>query len=341
MIKVGLVGIGFMGRGHLDQYLRLENEGFDVKLVALCDVDTQKFTSFSSQGGNMGALGQGAYDFTKYALYEKMDEMLAKEHLDYVDIALPTHLHAEYACKAMRAGASVLCEKPMALTPDECQSMIDTANETGKRLMIAQCLRFWPAYEILKEYVVNQTFGKITCAYFARHGGTPVWSYEGWLLDETRSGGCLLDQHVHDVDMVNWLLGKPLAVSTLGVNRHPGGGFDAVSTQYRYEGMVINTQDDWTMNGADMPFQMLFRVNFERGALLFEGANVTVYPNGSKGFEVVRADTGYYREIKYYINHLKSGETMSVATPESTKQTIEIATAERESARQGGAWVEL
>jgi len=267
--------------------------------------------------------------------------MLEKERLDYVDIALPTYLHAEYACAAMRAGVSVLCEKPMALNPAECQAMVDTANATGKRLMIAQCLRFWPAYETLKEYVVNKTFGKITCAYFARHGGTPVWSFENWLLDEKRSGGCLLDQHIHDVDMVNWLLGRPLAVSTLGVNQHPGAGFDAVSTQYKYDGMVINTQDDWSMNGADMPFKMLFRVNFERGALVFEGANVMVYPNGEKGFEVVGADTGYYREIKYFINHLKSGEAMDVATPESTMQTIEIATAERESARQGGAWVEL
>lgn len=341
MIKVGLVGIGFMGRGHLDQYIRLEREGFDVKLVALCDVDTQKFTSFSSQGGNMGELGKGAYDFTKYALYEKMEDMLKKEQFDYVDIALPTYLHAEYACSAMRAGVSVLCEKPMALTAEECQVMIDTANTTGKRLMIGQCLRFWPAYETLKEYVVNRTFGKITCAYFARHGGTPIWSYENWLLDEKRSGGCLLDQHVHDVDMVNWLLGRPAAVSSLGVNQHPGAGFDAVSTQYAYEGMVVNTQDDWSMNGADMPFKMLFRVNFERGALVFEDGKLNVYPNEQNGFEVAGTDTGYYREIKYFINHLKSGEAMDVAMPESTRQTIEIATAEHKSARQKGAWVEL
>ena len=341
MMKVGLVGIGFMGRGHLDQYIRLASEGFDVKLAALCDVDTEKFTSFSSQGGNMGDLGQGTYDFTKYALYRTMDEMLEKEQLDYVDIALPTYLHAEYACKAMRAGVHVLCEKPMALTSAECQQMIDTARETDKRLMIGQCLRFWPAYEALKEYVVNGTFGRMKCAYFARHGGTPVWSYEDWLLDEKRSGGCLLDQHIHDVDMVNWLLGRPLAVSTLGVNQHPGAGFDAVSTQYLYDGMVINTQDDWSMNGADMPFKMLFRVNFERGALVFEDGKLMVYPNGEKAFEGPEGDTGYYREIKYFVNRLKSGEAMDVAAMESTMQTIEIATAELESARQGGAWVKL
>ena len=341
MVKVGLVGIGFMGKGHLDQYLRLESEGFDVKLVALCDVDTQKFTSLSATGGNMGELGAGKYDFSKYALYSDMDEMLRKERLDYVDIALPTYLHAEYAIKAMRAGVSVLCEKPMALNPVECQAMIDAASETGKLLMIAQCLRFWPEYETLKEYVDSGKFGKVKCAYFARHGGTPIWSYQNWLLDEDRSGGCLLDQHVHDVDMVNWLLGKPLAVAAMGVNQTPGAGFDAVSTQYKYDDMVINAQDDWSMNGADIPFKMLFRVNFERGALVYEDGKLTVYPNGEKGFVVSGEDNGYYREIKYFINRLKNGEPAAIADLKSTKQSIEMATAERESARKGGVWVTL
>ena len=341
MLKVGLVGFGFMGRVHLEQYIRLMNEGVGVQLVALCDVDLTKFSGSASQEGNMDGFGEGAYDFSKFALYDTMDEMLEKESLDFVDIALPTYLHAEYACKAMRAGVNVLCEKPMALDPAQCQTMIDTAKETGKRLMIAQCLRFWPAYETLKTYVADGTFGRVKCAYFARHGGSPTWAFEDWLLDEKRSGGCLLDQHVHDVDTINWLFGRPVAVSSLGVNQHPGAGFDAVSTHYKYDGAVINAQDDWSLNGADMPFKMLFRVNFERGALVFENDKLMVYPNGEKSFEVPGGDSGYYREIKYFIDHLASGGEMDIAPPESTKQTIEIATAERESARQNGLWVAL
>ena len=336
-----MVGLGFMGRGHLDQYIRLEGERYGVKLAALCDTDASKFTRFAAPAGNLGALGTGTYDFSPYALYTDMGEMIAKENLDYADIALPTYLHAEYACKAMRAGLHVLCEKPMALTPKECQTMIDTSRRTGKRLMIAQCLRFWPAYETLKDYVVQETFGKLTCAYFARHGGTPLWSWQNWLLDERRSGGCLLDQHVHDVDIVNWLLGLPEAVSSIGVNLHPGAGFDAVSTQYRYPGKVVNTQDDWSMNGADMPFKMLFRVNFEQGALVFEDGTLKIYPNGQDGFEAPGGDDGYYREICYFADHLASGEPMDTATPESTRQTIRIAAAERASARRGGGWVGL
>ena len=151
----------------------------------------------------MGDLGQSKYDFTRYHLYTDFDEMIANEELDYVDIALPTYLHSYYAIKALNAGKHVLCEKPMAINPTQCRMMIDAAKANGKKLMIAQCLRFWPAYETLKHYVDSGDFGKPVFCYFFRGGGWPKWSYQDWLLDETRSGGCLLDQHVHDVDTIN------------------------------------------------------------------------------------------------------------------------------------------
>ena len=90
MLKVGLIGIGFMGRGHLDNYIRLESEGFPVKLVAICDIDEDKFQN-KFVPGNID-VGNAKYDFSKYNLYTDIDEMLEKEELDYVDIALPTYL---------------------------------------------------------------------------------------------------------------------------------------------------------------------------------------------------------------------------------------------------------
>ena len=249
MLRVGLVGIGFMGRGHLDQYIRLMKEGAPVKLVAVCDIDGNKFNNVFIKG-NMENVGCGTYDFSPYHCYTDFDEMIANEELDYVDMPLPTYLHSYYAIKAMKAGLNVLCEKPMARTPEQCQMMIDTAKATGKTLMIAQCLRFWPAYETLKHYVDSGELGKPVFARLYRGGSTPAWSYQDWLKDEVRSGGCLLDQHVHDVDTIQWLFGVPEAVSTLGCEALPGAGFDAVSTNYRFpEGFVCTAQDDWSQNG--------------------------------------------------------------------------------------------
>jgi len=330
-----------MGRGHLEQYMRLMSEGAPVKLVALCDIDPKKFDTTLAKGGNLGNLGKGAIDVSQFKLYQDFDDMIAKEKLDYIDIALPTFLHSYYAIRAMKAGLHVLCEKPMALNPEQCALMVDASKETGKTLMIAQCLRFWPVYEILKKYVVEGTYGAPIDAFFIRcgGGGAPQWSHQDWLRDEFRSGGGLLDQHVHDVDMINDLFGMPEAVSTLARNVHPGSGFDAVSTHYRFDDFIVAAQDNWSHFA---PFMMRYRVHFERGSLVYENGIVTAYPEGGEPFVAEdSAETGYYREIKYFIEQLRIGLPMWRCTPESTLNTIRIAAAERVSALNRGEWAEI
>ena len=340
MLKVGLVGIGFMGRGHLDQYLRLMKEGAPVKLVAICDVDGNKFNNIFVPG-NID-VGTGTYDFSQFHCYTDFDEMIANEELDFVDMPLPTYLHSYYAIKALNAGLHVFCEKPMARTPEQCQLMIDAANAAGKKLMIGQCLRFWPAYETLKQYVDSGEFGKPVYAQFYRGSTTPAWSFQGWMRDEHRSGGCLLDQHVHDVDMINWLFGTPEAVSTMGCRNLPGTGFDAVSTHYRYPaGFVCTALDDWSQNGDGVSFSMTYRVNFEKGTIIFDGSRCTVHPVGGEMFvaDNKNGDDGYYREICYFIDCLINDKPIETAAPVSTMNTIKIASTERESALRNGEWV--
>lgn len=340
MLKVGLIGIGFMGRGHLDNYIRLENEGAPVKLAAICDIDEEKFKG-KFIAGNID-VGNSKYDFSKYNLYTDIDEMLKKEKLDYVDIALPTYLHAEVSIKALKKGLHVLCEKPMALNSADCQRMIDASKESGKKLMIAQCLRFWPQYEYLKECVDDGRYGKVVCGYFFRGGSTPKWSYENWLLKKEKSGGCLFDQHVHDVDTINWLFGKPGSVTTIGRNVITGSGYDAVSTNYIYDdGKIINAQDDWTLMG-DFGFEMSFRVNFQGGNLLYEKGNLKVNPDGKEGFvPELPPDNGYYREVKYFIKSIMEDTPIQTAPTCSTMDTIKIAEAEQASADSKGCFTKV
>ncbi|MDR1599557.1 MAG: Gfo/Idh/MocA family oxidoreductase [Oscillospiraceae bacterium] len=339
MIRIGLVGLGAMGRGHLETYARLMDEDDRVKLTALCDVDPKRF---ETQQGNLNieGVGKSKIDFSRYRLFFDIDRMLAEEPLDMVDLVIPTYLHSPAAVKALDRGLHVFCEKPMALTPELCQAMIDARDRSGKLLMIGQCLRFWPAYEKLKEIIDNGSLGKPTAGYYARFGGTPQGSFEDWYLDESRSGGCLLDQHIHDVDMVNWLFGLPESVSTRGVNVNPGAGIDALSSIYRYPGMSVTTEDDWSLNGKDMRFSMRFRQNFERGAAVFENNALTIYPNGEKSYiPDMPADNGYYRELRYFLDRIIDGQPIETAPLESTRDTIRLAVAERESARRDGDWV--
>ncbi|HPT77582.1 MAG TPA: Gfo/Idh/MocA family oxidoreductase [Candidatus Atribacteria bacterium] len=335
MLKTGLVGLGFMGRGHLDNLIRLTQEGYPVRLTAVCDIDEEKFSG-KTIAGNL-QIGLKEYDFSQYALYTDFDEMLQKEELDCVIIALPTYLHKETTIKALKRGINVLCEKPMALSSADCEEMISTAEESGRKLMIGQCLRFWPAYEYLKHCVDTGKFGKAVGGYFFRGGGTPQWSYQGWMMKKDLCGGCLMDQHIHDIDMINWLFGKPLYVSTLGKNVIPGSGYDIVSTNYYYDdGKVINAQDDWTLNG-DFGYEMLFRVNFERGNLEFKNGRLKVNPNDGKSYTPdLSAEDGYYRELIYFLDAVMNDKPILISTPESTADTIRIAEAEARSADKGG-----
>lgn len=337
MLKVGLIGIGFMGRVHLDNYIRFESESAPIRITAIFDIDKEKFEGKFIKG-NID-VGSSKYDFSKYNLYADIDEILEKEDLDYVDITLPTYLHAEATINALNRGLHVLCEKPMALNSKDCRAMIDAAEKNNKKLMIGHCLRFWPEYECLKEYVKTGKFANVVSGYFYRGGSTPKWSYGNWLLQKEKSGGVLVDQHIHDIDIINWLFGKPVSVSTLGKNIIEGSGYDIVSTNYVYEdGKVINSQGDWTLNG-DYGFQMSFRVNFEKGNMEYEKGILKIRPHDAEGFiPELSKDDGYYREIKYFIESIINNTPILVSPPDSAMGTIQIAEAEIESADDNGSF---
>ena len=342
-MKVGLVGLGVMGSAHLTNYIKMAENNEGIELVAICDVDAKKLEAGEGVAGNLDET-DAKFDLSKYNLYSCMEEMIQKEDLDFVDLCLPTHLHAPLSIKAMEMGVNVFCEKPMARSSAECAEMIAVSKKTGKKLMIGHCLRYWDAYVFAKDYVENETFGKCVGAYFYRGGTTPRWSWENWLLQEDKSGGCLLDQHVHDVDTIVWLFGLPKAVSTSGRNVIEGSGYDVVSTNYIYEdGKMVNAQDDWTINGDGYGFSMVFRINFEKGALVFEKGKLMVHPLDGEGYEAkFEGRNAYYDEIILFSKLIKGEEDFDYqAVLDSHMQTIRLAEAEKKSADNKGALTEV
>ncbi|WP_340004320.1 Gfo/Idh/MocA family oxidoreductase [Paenibacillus sp. FSL K6-0276] len=112
MPKVGLVGFGFMDRMNFDNYVQLNEDGYPISLVAICDSQIEALQHIKS-GGNMNT-AQEVYDLSAYNLYDNLEQMLASEELDAVSLAVPTYLHAEMACSLLERGYHVFCEKPMA-----------------------------------------------------------------------------------------------------------------------------------------------------------------------------------------------------------------------------------
>lgn len=336
MLKIGLVGFGFMGRMHFDNYVRLMNEGQQIELVAICDLIIDELKD-SKAGGNMST-GQEVYDLSAYRLYDNIEKMVAAEELDMIDLAVPTYIHAEMACSLLERGYHVFCEKPMARYSADARKMAETARKHDRKLMIGQCLRFWPGYEYLKATIEEERFGKVTAGYFYRGSEAP----KNWFLDQSLSGGALLDMHIHDSDMIQWLFGTPEKVSTIGRNVIPGSGYDIASTHYAYlDGKVINSQVDWTLEG-DHGFYMGYRVNFERGNIVFDGGTVTVNPNDQPGFKAeLPAEDGYYRELKHFIGAIENNAEIVICAPESAADSVALVEGEEQSAKAGGAWVNL
>lgn len=338
-LKAAVIGIGSMGRGHVEVYRRFEREDGPVELVAVCDIDEEKLSGRKTTELNLSNVGKQSVDYEKYRKYTSYEKLFAEEkELDYVDIVLPTYLHADAAVKAMESGFNVFCEKPMALNTELCGKMIEASERTGKKLMIGQCLRFWGVYEYLKQCVEDKRYGNVVCAYFFRGGGTPLWSYQNWLLQREKGGGGLFDQHVHDVDMVHYLFGMPESVSSSGITVYNGSGHDAVSTNYYFkDSKVVNVQNDWTING-EFGFGYSFRVNFEKGALVMNNDELTVYPHdGAKFVPDIRKESAYYKEISYFAKCVAEDKPVEMSSPASCADTIRIVSAEAASADARGA----
>ena len=351
-LRVGLIGLGGMGMGHFNIYVQLMNEGFPVELVALCDINRKKFVSRENKDTNLAEFKDSKVDFSNYNCYTSYNEMLEKENLDMVSVAVPTYEHYEATVCALNHGVNVLCEKPMALSERQCQLMLDAAKKNGKRLMIGQCLRFWGEYVAAKEIIDSGKYGKVVAASFFRGGQPPATE---WFFDRHKGGGALFDQHIHDVDMVNYLFGLPKAVSSTGCVAVPGSGYDIVSTNYLYDGMSITTQDDWMDFVPD--FRAEFRINLEKATIKYNSLKgFSVYTNQADldGGEVfgpvtksinvtpdIDKNSGYYNEVKYFINSILNNTENTINPPESSMNTIRIALAETKSCDLNGEIVTL
>jgi 1,5-anhydro-D-fructose reductase (1,5-anhydro-D-mannitol-forming) len=334
MVRTGLVGLGFMGQQHFAIHQAMAN----VKLLAVCDKLPERAAEHvEAVGGNIGEAQK--LDLSSVARYTCFDELLKHEGLECVDICTPTHLHAEMTVKALEAGKHVICEKPMALNPADCQQMIDAAAANGKLLFIAQCIRFWPEYELLADWVKSGKLGRIVSAKFTRISPPPVWSEGKWLLDTSLSGGALLDLHIHDVDFIADCFGMPPAVSSRAANRvTEGPKVDHTFTQYLYPDFVCVAEGGWGMPGT-VPFEMGYQVLGEAGLLRFSLATAPMlqfFPaEGDIQHPQVPAETGYQREFVHFMDCLEQGVASDRVTPQSAMNSVAVCMAETESANSG------
>jgi predicted dehydrogenase len=337
MIRVGIAGMGMMGWFHARRYLQIPG----AELVAIADVTPTRLEATEAVTGNLPDRSARA-DLSKLERYPDASTLIAEADVEVVDICLPTYLHAEHAIQALETGRHVLSEKPMALNVAQANRMVDAASRSGRKLMIAQCIRFWPEYRYLRQCVSEETFGKLLSLNMYRLGGRPVWSWENWFTDPARSGGPMYDLHVHDVDFCQSMLGMPDRIEAVGRKLQAGGAHEVVHALFDYQdGPQVHVHAGWS--NAQIPFNSAFDAWFERGFLRFDGRNdpaLLVYDDlkriDAHPAEIEPGDA-YQNEISYFLDCVERDVAPAQCLPESTRDSLRLIDLEIESIESGRA----
>jgi predicted dehydrogenase len=267
MVGIGMVGIGFMGMIHYLAARKLSGG----RVVALCSRDAKKLAGdWTSIQGNFGPRGT-RMDLSAHARYADVAGLLADPDVDLVDLCVPNDEHARLAIRALEAGKHVLVEKPIALTTADADQMVAAARASGKRLMVAHVLPFFPEFAFAAEAVTSGRYGPLRAAHLKRVICKPEWSRG--IADADRSGGAAIDLHIHDTHYLCLVCGVPQAVHSRGVVE--GNAVVHLDTQYLYDPSELTVSAiSGSLSQSGRPFTHGFEFYLERATLAFDFANL-------------------------------------------------------------------
>lgn len=199
MLKFGIVGAGAIAYVHAQALLELQNE---VEIVAVCDNLKDKSEALI-QSFNLKAQS-----------FDNLDTMLERVKLDCLCVCLPPALHCDYSCKALERGIHVITEKPMAMSVEQCNLMIETAKKHNCQLGVICQNRYKTAHMRLKAMVEREALGKVhqvtvNSLWWRGENYYDIWWRGTW---EVEGGGCLLSHGVHHLDLLLWLFGRPKSI---------------------------------------------------------------------------------------------------------------------------------
>ena len=341
-IRVGLIGLGFMGSTHFRIYEEMEN----AEIKALADVDAAKRRGdVSKVCGNIGNADNSVpLNLDGVHVYENGFDLINDPEVDVVDICCPTPYHADFIVAALKAGKHVFAEKPFARTLEQAEKIRAAAAQAKTFLNFGMCVRAWPEYRYAYEQFKAGAFGKLRSATFRRlspdiNGN----AWDNWFMDAKRSGGALLDMHLHDTDEVVYFFGRPKAVTSAGVNITSNGGIDHVITLYHYDdGTLVEAEGSWGA-ARTTPFEMTFQMIFEKATVRLMAEGFKIYwKDGRVEAPQVEATTGWHKELKYFIDCVEKGVTPDkYQTFESVLDGFQVVMAEQRSIDEGGKRVEL
>lgn len=314
-IRLGVVGLGFMGQVHVRAILAAANDGQAVTLSAVADASTDRLTGIAGGQGNLAAAttGERLFEPSSVSTFTNPADLFTRSDLDAVVIATPTDTHESLVTAALRAGKHVLVEKPVALDAKTIEGLTQVEQATKRRIVPAMVMRFWPGWPFLRECIRDTPFGTLHALRLTRLGCRPAWS--SFYADPARCGGALSDLHIHDADFVLHAIGRPAHVLSVG-------HIDHVSTLYRFAKgpRIVSAEGGWVAVGG-RGFRMRYTAEFAHATVEFELANtptVRVLREDRVEHPDLPTGGGYDAQLRDFVRCVSAWRDGQPATPAAT-----------------------
>lgn len=326
MLKVAILGFGFMGRLHAQAFAQMPQ----VELVGVAGCSPERLVGNAPWG--------------KVQFFSNCDALL-DGGANIVDICLPTFLHEEFAVAAAKRGLHILCEKPLALSVAAVDRILAAVNHAGITLMVAQVLRFFPQYAKCRDLVLHGALGNVSFAYASRLSSQPRWA--DWFQDPQKSGGALFDLLVHDLDYIVSLFGIPQSVYASGLQSQ-SGAWDHVSVLLSYKSKRVCLEASYRMPsgwpftsalrliGSKASIECQFRISTNVDDVKRAEKTLAVYSNEGPAIHPQLEDVDpYLSELSYFVDAIARGEKPEAVPLEDARDVIAILEAAKQSLETG------
>lgn len=278
MVRIGIVGIGFMGWTHFAAATKISDAGKPTgsklkggAVAAICTRSPEKLAGdWTSIQGNFGPRAPHL-DLAKISAYDNVRDLLADPEIDLIDVCLPNDQHEAVVLAALAAGKHVLVEKPIAVDPKAADRMVAAAQKSGRMLMVGQVLPFFPEFRFAADCVASGKYGKLLAGHFRRVISTPKWS--GDMSDFRRLGGWGIDLHIHDNHFIRLVCGQPTQVTSRGLLEE--GFVNHVHTQYQFgDSPVAISAVSGGIAAEGLAFAHGYELFFEKATLMYSAGTI-------------------------------------------------------------------
>ena len=255
MINFGIIGTGVIAKQHVLGVRANKN----ANLAAVCDIDGEVVNKFAAE-----------YGVDK--VYTDYHALLADPEIDAVCICTPSGMHGQMCIDAARAGKHILCEKPIEITTEKLDQLVEEVEKSGVKMVCVFQRRFAPIPVKVKAALDSGVFGKVLMASaYAKYYRTPeYYASAGWRATwELDGGGALMNQGVHGIDLISWLMGGVKKVSAITRTQfHNIPVEDAAMAAVEYNNGAIGVIEGST---CAKPAQTTrFEIYCENGSIIFD-----------------------------------------------------------------------